>query len=92
MELLNYHMQRNDILNQLMELQAEVELALSQNDQATVNSLMQDQVEKEFWPQLLNLSQSIFDNLDKGTAAFQNEYKYQKKIRDFVTRIRFIAG
>jgi hypothetical protein len=92
MELSDFSMQRNDILNQLKELQTEVELALRENDQETVDSLMSLQMEKEFWPRLVELSKAIYEVLDEGTAAYLAEFKYQEKIRDFGARLRFIAG
>lgn len=92
MELSDFSMQRNDILNQLKELQTEVELALRENDQETVDSLLSLQMEKEFWPWLVELSKAIYEVLDESTATYLAEFKYQEKIRDFGARLRFIAG
>jgi hypothetical protein len=92
MEFSDFRMQRSNILNQLKELQAEVKLALRENDKETIDSLMTLQMEKKFWPQLLQLSKAIYDDLDEGTAAYLAEYKYQEEIRSFGARLRKKRG
>ena len=71
-------MKRNDVLEQLKELSFELELALNEKDQSTVNSLMH-QVENEFWPRLVQLSQAIYDNLTVGSIAYKTSIFIRRK-------------
>ena len=90
-ELQDLRRKRNDVLEQLKELNVELGLALAENDRSTVDSLMR-QVENEFWPRLEQLSQAIYDDLAQGTDAYLAEYVHQGKIKAAGARLRFKAG
>ena len=90
-ELQDLRRKRNDVLEQLKELNVELGLALAENDRSTVDSLMR-QVENEFWPRLEQLSQAIYDDLAQGTDAYLAENVHQAKIKAAGARLRFKAG